>query len=106
MPTSYVGGVWGTEFRTASWIVVAEPITDVDTTAADPLHNLDVGLDDDGVHLVFAELKDPVRHKIDRYELTRTIGSSQCFPTLEAAIAAFQAESGCKLVSGRPEDRP
>src|SRR4051812_16679653 len=35
------------EFRTASWIVVAEPITDVDTTAADTLHTLDVGLNDD-----------------------------------------------------------
>jgi MFS superfamily sulfate permease-like transporter len=78
-----------------SWIVVAaEPITDVDTTAADMLHNLDVALNDDGVHLVFAELKDPVRHKIDRYELTRTIDSSHFFPTLEAAIAAFRAESG------------
>ena len=45
------------------WIVVAaEPITDVDTTAAtdvdttaaDMLHNLDVALNEDGVHLVFA----------------------------------------------------
>jgi STAS domain len=85
------------------WIVVAaEPITDVDTTAADMLHNLDVALNDDGVHLVFAELKDPVRHKIDRYELTRTIDSSHFFPTLEAAIAAFQAELGAER---RPADR-
>ena len=93
------------EFRTASWSVVAEPIADVDTTASDMLQNLDVGLNDDGVHLVFAGLKDPVRHKIDRYELTGTIDSSQFFPTPEAAIAAFQAESGCKLVSGGPADR-
>jgi MFS superfamily sulfate permease-like transporter len=77
------------------WIIVAaEPITDVDTTAADMLHNLDVALNEDGVHLIFAELKDPVRRKIDRYELTRTIDSSHFFPTLEAAIAAYRAESG------------
>jgi MFS superfamily sulfate permease-like transporter len=80
-----------------NWIVVAaEPITDVDTTAADMLHDLDVALNEDGVHLVFAELKDPVRRKIDRYELTRTIDPSHFFPTLEAAIAAFQAESGAQ----------
>ena len=86
-----------------TWIVVAaEPITDVDTTAADMLHDLDVALNDDGVHLVFAELKDPVRHKIDRYELTETIDSSHFFPTLETAIAAFQAESGAQW---RPADR-
>ena len=85
------------------WIIIAaEPITDVDTTAADMLHDLDVALNEDGVHLVFAELKDPVRHKIDRYELTETIDSSHFFPTLEGAIAAFEAESGARW---RPTDR-
>ena len=50
-----------------NWIVVAaEPTTDMDTTAADMLHNRDVDLNDDGVHPVFTELKDPARHKIDR----------------------------------------
>ena len=54
-----------------SWIIVAaEPITDVDTTAADMLRDLDEDLDARGVHLVFAEMKDPVRTKMDRYELT------------------------------------
>ena len=55
------------------WIIVAaEPITDVDTTAADMLEELDAWLNERGVSLVFAELKDPVREKIERYELTRT----------------------------------
>ena len=35
------------------------------------------------VSLVFAELKDPVRAKIDRYELTRTIDPSHFFPTID-----------------------
>ena len=44
------------------WIVVAaEPITDVDTTAADMLEDLDEALNGQGISLVFAELKDPVR---------------------------------------------
>ena len=72
------------------WIVVAaEPITDVDTTAADMLEDLDEALNRQGISLVFAEIKHPVRAKIERYELTRTIDPTHFFPTIEAAIAAF-----------------
>jgi high affinity sulfate transporter 1 len=77
------------------WIIIAaEPITDVDTTASDMLHDLDVALNAEGISLVFAEMKDPVREKIERYELLETIDPSHFFPTLDAAIAAFRAESG------------
>lgn len=81
------------------WIIVAaEPITDVDTTAADMLRDIDEELNASDVHLVFAEMKDPVRRKIDRYELTRTIDPSHFFPTVEAAVAAFQKETGAEWV--------
>ncbi|HEY6591909.1 MAG TPA: sulfate permease [Actinomycetota bacterium] len=77
------------------WIVVAaEPITDVDTTAADMLEDLDEGLNAQGISLVFAELKDPVRQKVERYELTRTIDPTHFFPTLGAAVAAFRERFG------------
>jgi high affinity sulfate transporter 1 len=77
------------------WVLVAaEPITDVDTTAADMLEQLDAWLNERGVSLVFAELKDPVRAKIERYELTRTIDPEHFYPTLEAAVAAFRAATG------------
>ncbi|MFF8375886.1 SulP family inorganic anion transporter [Streptomyces sp. NPDC015661] len=80
-----------------SWIVIAaEPMTDVDTTAADVLEELDETLNADGVHLVFAELKDPVRRKIERYELTRTIDPRHFFPTVEAAVAAFRLRTGAQ----------
>ncbi|MFN8017932.1 MAG: sulfate permease [Acidimicrobiales bacterium] len=76
-----------------SWIVIAaEPITDVDTTAADMLEDLDEEVNAAGVSLVFAEMKDPVRAKIDRYELTRTIDPSHFFHTLEEAVEAYQEE--------------
>jgi MFS superfamily sulfate permease-like transporter len=79
------------------WIIVAaEPITDVDTTAADMLRDLDEDLNEQGIHLVFAELKDPVREKIDRYELTRTIDPAHFFPTIHAAVDAFQADTGAE----------
>ena len=78
-----------------TWIVVAaEPITDVDTTASDMLEDLDEALNSKGVSLVFAEMKDPVRRKIERYELTRTIDPEHFFPTLGAAIAAFRRKTG------------
>jgi high affinity sulfate transporter 1 len=77
------------------WIVVAaEPITDVDTTAADMLEDLDEALNAEGISLVFAEMKDPVREKIGRYELTRTIDPAHFFPTVGAAVAAFREQFG------------
>jgi high affinity sulfate transporter 1 len=80
---------------TPAWIVVAaEPITDVDTTAADMLEDLDEALNAQGISLVFAELKDPVRRKIERYELTRTIDPAHFFPTIGAAAAAFREQFG------------
>jgi MFS superfamily sulfate permease-like transporter len=44
---------------------------------------------------------DPVRRKIERYGLTRTIASRDFFPTLEAAVAAFRAETGTQWPSDR-----
>ncbi|HEV2919137.1 MAG TPA: SulP family inorganic anion transporter, partial [Actinomycetota bacterium] len=77
------------------WIVVAaEPITDVDTTAADMLEDLDEALNAQGISLVFADMKDPVREKVERYELTRTIDPAHFFPTVGAAVAAFQDQFG------------
>jgi high affinity sulfate transporter 1 len=74
------------------WILIAaEPITDVDTTAADMLVELDEWLNARGISLVFAEMKDPVHAKITRYELTRTIDPSHFYPTIRAAVRAFTA---------------
>ena len=80
-----------------TWIVIAaEPVTDVDTTASDVLEDLDEALNAEGISLVFAELKDPVRDKIERYGLTRTIDPRHFFPTLESAVAAFRQETGAE----------
>jgi high affinity sulfate transporter 1 len=74
------------------WIVVAaEPITDVDTTAADMLAELDRELNAEGISLVFAELKDPVREKLERYELIGPLDPDHFFPTVDAAVEAFRA---------------
>ena len=76
------------------WIVVAaEPVTDVDTTASDVLEELDEMLNAQGISLVFAELKDPARDKIERYGLTRTIDPRHFYPTIESAVTAFRQET-------------
>jgi MFS superfamily sulfate permease-like transporter len=77
------------------WILVAaEPITDVDTTAADMLADLDEDLNAEGISLVFAELKDPVRAKLERYELIGPLDPDHFFPTLEAAVDSFREQTG------------
>ena len=77
------------------WILIAaEPMTDIDTTASDVLEELDEALNADGISLVFAELKDPVRRKIERYGLTRTIDPNYFYPTVESAVAVFRKETG------------
>jgi high affinity sulfate transporter 1 len=77
------------------WILIAaEPITDVDTTAADILADLDEELNAAGTSLVFAELKDPVRTKLERYELIGPLDPHHFFPTLDAAVDAFRQQTG------------
>ncbi|WP_245908166.1 SulP family inorganic anion transporter [Pseudosporangium ferrugineum] len=90
------------------WIVLAaEPVTDVDTTAADMLTVLLAELDADGIVLVWAELKDPVRRKIDRYGLTEAIGPAHFFATLDEAVSAYRAQTGAEWVSSPgPADVP
>jgi MFS superfamily sulfate permease-like transporter len=91
------------------WIVVAaEPITDVDTTASDVLFELDHTLDERGQSLVFAGLKDPVRRKIDGYGLTAKIEPRHLFPTVEAAVAEFRAQTHAEwtAVVTVPSSRP
>jgi high affinity sulfate transporter 1 len=77
------------------WIVIAaEPITDVDTTAADMLSELDTELNAAGTSLVFAELKDPVRTKLERYELIGPLDPDHFFPTLQSAVDAYRSKTG------------
>jgi high affinity sulfate transporter 1 len=89
------------------WIVVAaEPITDVDTTAADVLFDLDRLLDGRGQTLVFAELKDPVRAKIERYGLARAIEPQHFFPTTDDAVAAFREKTGASWSDAQEPPAP
>jgi high affinity sulfate transporter 1 len=89
------------------WIVIAaEPITDVDTTAADMLLDLDEELNAAGTNLVFAELKDPVRRKLERYELIGPLNPRHFFPTVHSAVDAFASREVVSSPSTAPSTAP
>jgi high affinity sulfate transporter 1 len=72
------------------WVVVAaEPVTSVDVTAADMLADLDKALLDAAVELRFAELKDPVKDKLNRFGLLAIFGEDRFFPTIGAAVSSY-----------------
>lgn len=82
-----------------AWIVVAaEPITDVDTTAAEMLRGLNAELDDAGIEFAFTELKGPVRDRLIRYGIHDEIGRHRFWPTVGAAVSAYVEETGVEWV--------
>jgi high affinity sulfate transporter 1 len=79
----------------ARWLIIAaEPITDVDSTAAEMLVDLDQALERIGIELAFAEMKGPVRDKLQRYGLLDRIGRQRFYPTIGMAVRAYVQESG------------
>lgn len=81
-------------------IVAAEPMTDVDTTGAEMLEDLAEDLARAGTSLVFAELKDAVRRKIEDYESNGLLRRGPFYPTIRTAVEAYQAASGATWLPG------
>jgi MFS superfamily sulfate permease-like transporter len=75
-------------------VVAAEPVTSVDVTSADMLRELSRILGERGITLHFAEMKDPVRDKLIRFELTDVIGERRFHPTVGSAVDDYERESG------------
>ena len=55
-------------------VVAAEPVTSIDVTSADMLAELEQQLRESGIELRFAEMKDPVKDKLKRFELFDRFG--------------------------------
>ncbi len=70
-------------------VIAAEPITDVDVTAADMLATLRDELAARRIALVFAEMKGPVKDRLRTYGLFEKIGADHFFPTVTDAIEHF-----------------
>ena len=72
------------------WLVVAaEPVTSVDVTSCDMVAELDETLHAQGIELVFAELKDPVKDKLKRFGLFAQLGEQSFYPTIGAAVSNY-----------------
>jgi MFS superfamily sulfate permease-like transporter len=91
------------------WVVVAaEPITDVDTSAADTLREVLDSFSSRGIALAFAELKGPVKDRLRDYDLYERIGDARFFPTLGTAIDGYLRATGQTWIDGndRHPDHP
>ena len=89
------------------WLVVAaEPVTSIDVTAADMLSDLDDELQQAGIDLAFAEMKDPVKDKLKRFDLYTKFGERMFFATLGEAVSAYLAMSGVEWVDWQDKNQP
>ncbi|KVW64199.1 SulP family inorganic anion transporter [Burkholderia ubonensis] len=68
-------------------VVAAEPVTDIDVSAADRLVVLADELRARGIALCFAEMKGPVKDRLRAYGLFDTFGEANFFPTVTDAVA-------------------
>jgi high affinity sulfate transporter 1 len=84
-------------------LVAAEPVTDLDTTAADVLKRLDEELAAEGIDLRFAEMKDPVKDRLKRYGLFDRFGDDHFYPTIGTGVDAYLDAMGVEWVDW--EDR-
>ena len=74
------------------WLVVcAEPVTDVDTTAADALDELITDLARTGIELHFAEMKGHVKDRLRGYGVYQRLGDTCFHPTVGTAVKAYLA---------------
>jgi MFS superfamily sulfate permease-like transporter len=73
-------------------IVAAEPVTSIDVTASDMLGELDRDLDARGIELNFAEMKDPVKDKLKKFELMERLGKDNFHPTVGSAVDDYVAD--------------
>jgi high affinity sulfate transporter 1 len=73
-------------------IVTAEPVTSIDVTSADMLAELEHSLAESCIELRFAEMKDPVKDKLKRFELFDRFGAADFYPTVGSAVDAYLEE--------------
>ncbi len=95
------------------WLTVAsEPITDIDTTAADTLEEVITELARRGTELHFAELKGFVKDRLQTYGIYGRLGSDHFHPTIGMTVRAYLAthpdvvwrdwEDNSAAAAGRP----
>ena len=89
-------------------VIAAEPITDLDSTAAETIATLDSELAARGIELAFAEMRDPMKDRLRSFGLIEKIGRESFYPTLGVAVRAYVDDSGIDWVDweDRAEQQP
>jgi high affinity sulfate transporter 1 len=73
------------------WFLInAEPITDIDASAAMIFIEFDAEMDAAGIQIAIARASEPVRSMFDRTGVTQRIGEAYFFASLHAALRAFE----------------
>jgi len=70
-------------------VVAAEPVTDIDITAADVLAELEEELHRAGIEFCFAVMKGPVKDRLKLYGLFNKFGTENFFPTIGKAVDKY-----------------
>jgi len=74
-------------------IIAAEPVTSIDVTSADVLAELHHELTaESGIEVRFAEMKDPVKDKLKRFQLFDAMGAANFYPTVGSSVDAYVEE--------------
>lgn len=84
-------------------IIAAEPLIDVDTTAADTLSALVGELHARNIGFGFAELKHPVREHLEDYGIIEIVGEEMLFPTIGSAVHGYLSDSGVEWIDWEDE---
>jgi MFS superfamily sulfate permease-like transporter len=90
--------------RPVRWVAIAaEPITDIDTTAAEVVERLDDELAARGIRLVFAEMKGPVKDRLGRYGLGARFRPDDFYPTVGTVVSDYVTRTGTTWVDWTDE---
>jgi MFS superfamily sulfate permease-like transporter len=71
-------------------VLDAEAISDFDSTAAEALETLDADLERQGIQLWIARANAPLRELLERTGLRTRIGEENIYPSVRAAVTAYQ----------------
>ncbi len=80
------------------WFLInAEPIVDVDATAAAIFMEFDAEMDERHIQIAIARAGEPLRAMLDRTGVTERIGEDFFFPSLHGAIRAYESSTTVSL---------
>lgn len=87
------------------WLAIAaEPITDVDTTAAEVLARLGDEMAARGIRVVFAEMKGPVKDRLAVYGLDKQFGPDVFYPTIGTVVSSYVEATGTPWTDWTDQD--